>query len=205
MSQVVTAKCTNGALSKFYFHTGEQGRIVWGQNCKAHSWIYFLKCLFQFYFGKKIMLFISYCFVQKALDTLSGSCFIFKTATSITGSTAILSLRPFWCHLCSCEVQARTGCSSSLSHKSLVFLLSWRENLHTLNIIMQVHDCSILLGQLCRNILHEQLGLRQDINKSEDHEGPRMMALRSEIKMPFIAICLYIFYTLVSQKRFCLY
>ena len=39
---------------------------------------------------------------------------------------------------------------------------------------MQGHDCSILLGQLCRNTLHEQLGPRQDINKSEDHEGPRI-------------------------------
>ena len=136
-----------------------------------------------------------------SLDLVSSN-FIFKTATSITGSADILSLRPFLCHLCSCEVQARTGCSSSSSHKSLVFLLSLRENLHTLNIIMQAHECSILLGQLCRNILHEQLGLRQDINKSEDHEGPRMMALGSEIKMPFIAICLCIFYTLVGQKSF---
>ena len=39
---------------------------------------------------------------------------------------------------------------------------------------MHGHDCSILLGQLCRNTLHEQLGPRQDINKSEDHEGPRI-------------------------------
>ena len=56
---------------------------------------------------------------------------------------------------------------------------------------------SILLGQLCRNTLHEQLGPKQDINKSEDHEGPfsskAMIALRSEIKMSLIASCLYIF------------
>ena len=62
---------------------------------------------------------------------------------------------------------------------------------------MQGHDCSILLGQLCRNTLHEQLGPKQDINKSEDQEGPfsskAMIALRSEIKMPLTASCLYIF------------
>ena len=38
-------------------------------------------------------------------------------------SLHILSPRAVLWHLCSCEVQARLGCSSSSSHKSLVFLL----------------------------------------------------------------------------------
>ena len=50
---------------------------------------------------------------------------------------------------------------------------------------------------LQEHTLHEQLGPKQDINKSEDHEGPfsskAMIALRSEIKMSLIASCLYIF------------
>ena len=41
---------------------------------------------------------------------------------------------PFFCHCCSWDVEARSGCSSSLSHKSSVLLLPYKLNLHTLNI-----------------------------------------------------------------------
>jgi len=104
-----------GTFQILFPHWGARKNRL-GQNFQAHSWIFFLKCLWNFISARKSCFSSALAFYKRhltpSLDLVSLN-FVFKTTTSFTGSRDILSPRHVLCHLCSCEVHARSGCSSS--------------------------------------------------------------------------------------------